>query len=662
MDSERARKVGTVIVLALLVVTGALVATAIQFSSEPAHVDGEIPLGAPNGPTVILDADGETEVNLEDVWNGDELDIETGGGNITVGGDPGANATIGVNDITGTETVATGISGGSDWLELNPEDKQRVDIRGDVDALRFQSVGVDDGSHDLEIVGTDGGTAGLRIHDLPSSESMVLMDPSTNTVLGTGDTDSTGTLETTVDLESSNQQVAVRTLGDITGPTLSNPTPEGEVTELPDELAIDVTAEAYPATVTFTLEGEEVGTVNVTENGTASTPVTVDTLGTYNWSASVEDGAGQTDTIDVEFQTPRNLTIREEHAPQTVVDNSTLTVRFYSADGEIAIEREAPNGTLDMEGLPNSEFVAFVESDKHYDRRVYLDTIFEQQSIYLLNESEFPRGENEAIRSRFTYVDLTGRFPRADTTVQIQRAIDLNGDGTSEWTTVAGDYWGAGGEFEVILENGARYRLFVENQETGATNMVGTHIPTEDLTHEIRISGLTQEAQNASGVFANAELNEEESTIQYVYKDPTGESTDLNIRVTSQSGDKEIYNESVNGTVGTYQDTVELNESQLEDNWIVHIESSRHNSAIPVGAGSVGLPVNVPGWLVTFLVSMAVTFVGALYGPRTALLGAWAMVFVASGVTMFGWAFGWPSVLAATMIAIGATFFDRVFP
>lgn len=657
-DSARDVAIGAVVVMLLL---SATIVAAVTFSSTPAPYQGAETFGVEDGPEVTLVAEDETDVNFEDLHGDGQLDIETGEGAIVVGGDPGASARIDVTEIEGDQTVATEISAGADWLTLEPADKQRVDVRGDVDAIRFQAISVDDGTTDLELAGNSGGAAQLRLYGLPASESIVLYDPTSGTVLGSGETTSAGTLEASADLESSTQEVAVRTAGSFSA-ELSNPTPEGEVTELPEELAVDVTAEAYPATVTFELEGQQVGTVEATENGTVSTDVDVSELGTYNWSATVEDDVGQIDSVDVSFETPRELTIREEHDPQTLVDNSTLTLRFYTAGGEIAIERETTDGTLDMEGLPNSDFVVFVESEGHYDRRVYLGSIFEQTDIYLLNESEFPRGENDAIRSRFTYTDMTGEFPRADTTIQVQRSIDTNGDGTSEWRTVAGDFWGAGGEFEAILEHGARYRLFVQNQETGATDMVGTHIPTEDLAHQIRISGLTQEAENSSGVYANAQLHAEDGVIEYVYQDPSNETEELTVRVTSQDGDTELFNETVTATLGPYQNTVALNESQLEENWVVQFESDRHNAAVPVGAGSVALPVNVPGWLMAFLMSMAVTFVGALYGPRTALLGAWAMVFVASGAAMFGWAFSWPGVVAAALIAVGMTFLSRVMP
>jgi len=65
----------------------------------------------------------------------------------------------------------------------------------------------------------------------------------------------------------------------------------------------------------------------------------------------------------------------------------------------------------------------------------------------------------------------------------------------------------------------------------------------------------------------------------------------------------------------------------------------------------------MPDWLMSLLLTMAVTFVGALYGPRTALMGAWAMVFVAAGVSMFGWAFSSASVVVAAV-----TFVERTFP
>lgn len=660
MNTRRA--VAAVLVAALLLAATPALA-AIATYSVP--IKDEVPVSTDQTPTIVLNAGSETDVNMQDMWNGSELDIRTAEGNITVSGDDGASARLDVTDIEGTQTQVTEISAGSNWIELDPADKNRVDVRGDADSLAFEQIAVDDGSTDIQLVGTQGGTAELRLHGLSANTDYALYDASRDEVLGTLSTDGSGSGSGEVDMPDGSHALEVRTADSFGTPTLSNPDPTGQVTETPDTLQVDLEADAWTATVDFYLDGSKVGSDTLSSNGTASTSVTIDSLGEFEWSAVVTDANGETDTVNETFQTPSNITLREEHDPQQLVDNSTVTLRFSTVGGDIAVERQTDNGTVDMGGLPDSAFVVFAESPDHYDRRIYVDSIYEQEDMFLLNETEFPRGQNEAIRSRFIYEDLTGDFPRSDTTIQIERAVDLDGDNESEYMVVAGDYWGASNEFESILEYGERYRLVLVNQETGAENVAGSHIPTEDLSQTIRVSGLIEEAEGETGVVALAEFNNSTRSIDIAYSDPAEETGELSVAVEPQSGGDDLWNETVDGPLGSYSTSVDLNESQAEENWIVVFEADggdRHRSAIPVGSGSIGLPVGVPGWLLTLLMSMAVTFVGALYGPRTALLGAWAMVFVAAGVAMFGWAFSWASVVPAALVAVGVTLLDRALP
>jgi hypothetical protein len=280
--------------------------------------------------------------------------------------------------------------------------------------------------------------------------------------------------------------------------------------------------------------------------------------------------------------------------------------------------------------------------------------------MFLLNSTARNRTQNDALRSRWVYEDFTGNYPQDVTTVRVERALDVNGDNISEYRTVAGDFWGASNEFSQILEFGVRYRLVLVNQQTGDRIVAGSHIPTEELTQTVRISGLVENASQESGVTALAELNESAGDIEIAYTDPADKS-DLNVTVENQSGHV-IYTDDVSG-VGTYTATVSLTSAQQEQDWVVIFDAApRHRSAVPVGSGAVGFPVPVPPWLLTVLMTMSVTFVGALYGPRTALMGSWAMVFVAAGVAMFGWAFGGPSVVVAALIATGFTVLQRAFP
>lgn len=650
-------------VLIVVLLVGAAPALA-AVADYAAPIQDDVPVTTDQTPTIVLGAPDGADVNLVDMWEGDQLNITTSAGNITVSGDSGASAHLAVSDIEGTQTQVTQIDAGANWIELDPYDKQRVDVRGDADTLAFSQIAVDDGSTDLQVGGPSGGVAELRLHGLAGTTQYALYDASRDEVLGTLTTDSTGTGAGTVDMPDGTQALQVRTVDDFADPTVSNVTPTGQVTERPTEISADVTAEAYPTTVVFEVNGATADTVNISASGTVTGDVSdeVTDLGTYDYSVTVTDDLGQTDSLSASFQTPSKLTLREETDPQNLVNNSNMTLRFFTVDGEIAIERQPTNATLDLRGLPDTEFVVFVESPNHYDRTVYLNSIYEQQNIFLLNETVAPRDTNEALRSRFIYEDLTGDFPREQTTVQIQRALDVDGDNTSEYRTVAGDYWGASNEFEGIFEKGVRYRIVLVNQETGAEYIAGSHIPTEELSQTIRVSGLAVEAANASGVYANSQFSENDN-IEVVYRDPADATDQLQVSVESRDGDDVLFNDTVAGPIGTYGTTVTLNETQAEQDWVVRFDAGdRHRSAAPVGSGQVAIPFAVPGWILTLLGSMTVTFVGALYGPRTALLGAWSMVFVAAGIAMFGWAFSGVSVLVAALVATGMTILAAARP
>lgn len=648
------------IMLALAVLL--LVGGGAYAASTAVPVQNDIPITTNQTPTVVLGTGAGEDLDLTSYYNGDQLNITTLQGDITVSGDDGARVEISLDDIEGTQTQATGIDAADNWIELDPADKQRVDIRGDANSLSFKSVVVNDGTTDLQITGTTGGSAEVRIHDLTPSKTYALYDLNRGEILATATADGTGTLQSDVALPDGSQTLEVRSADDFDAPTVTNPQPTGQISERPDELSVNATVDATPAEIEWQLDGEVIETTTINSSGTSSVEVPEVDLGEHSWQATITDEVGQTDSVSATFETPDQIELREEHEPADIIEDANVTLRFFSASGDIAVERSVDNGTISMEGLPDSQFVAFAESDEHYTRTIFIDSVYEQETMYLLNETEVSRDSNDAVRSRFVYEDLTGNFPQEDTTIQIQRAVDLNGDGTSEYRTVAGDFWGASSEFEAILERGVRYRLVLINQETGERNVVGSHIPTEELTQNIRVSGLVQSAKNASGVTGLAEYGSGD-IVDIAYNDPADQTDQLEITVETQSGGDVIFNETVDGPIGSYERSVQLNESQAGGNYIVQFDAGdRHRSTIPVGDGSVTLPIAVPGWLLSVLMTMAITFAGALYGPRTALLGSWSMVFVSAGVSMFGWAFGAPSVLAAFLIASAFTLLDRVRP
>jgi len=654
------RAIWVVLIAAMLIGS----APAVWAAASAVPVTNEIPVTTGQTPTITIDTgSGGANLNITDYYDGSQLDIDTPDGDIVVSGESGANATIALGDIEGTETKVTSIEAGSDWLELNPADKQRVDVRGDVNSLAFKSVAVDDGTSDIQLAGTAGGTAELRVYGLTPGTTYAFYD-STDGILGVAEADSSGVLQSAVDLPSGTQAIEIRSENNFASLQIDATTPTGQITDQPDELTADISGVNSETNVTFSLNGEYVGNEIVTSNGTANASVGDVPLGKSTYTVTATDNLGQSDSTTATFETPSALVFREEHRPNQTITSGNATVRFFAANGDVAVSRDIKaDGTVNMTGLPDSEFVIFADGADHYTRTVYLESIFEQNTVYMLNSTARPRDDNSAVRSRFIFEDLTGKFPTDVTTIQIQRAIDENGDETSEYQTVAGDFWGASSEFEQILERGVRYRIKLVNRETGQTQFPGTHIPTESLSQEIKVSGVIEEAKNGSGVAAVAELSDDAQDIQIGYTDPAGRTDSLSVTVESQDGNDILLNETVGGPLGDYEKTISLNESQAETNWIVTFDAgNRYRASRPVGSGSVSLPISVPAWLLTLLSTMAVTFVGALYGPRTALLGSWAMVFVAAGITMFGWAFSPASVLVAMLVAVGVTLLERIRP
>jgi hypothetical protein len=370
MDTERAL---TLAIVAAVVVAALPAAWAL---TTTVPVSGDIPVTTSQTPTVTLETGGGADLDVTSFFNGDELDIDTPQGNITVSGDSGASAHIALADIEGSQTQVTQIDAGGNWIELNPDDKQRVDVRGDADTLSFQSVAVNDGSTDLQVGGTQGGTAELRIHDLTAGADYALYDPNRDEVLGTGTADGSGVLQTDVGLPDGTQTLEVRTASDFAAPDVSNPTPAGQVTERPQNLSVDVTAEAWPATVNISFNGTQIKSTEITQNQTVNASLGTTDLGTYDWNATITDAVGATDTESVTYTTPTNLTFREEHDTTQFINNTDVELRFFTVEGDIAISRTATNGTVDMEGLPDSSFIVFAESENHYARTIYVDSIY----------------------------------------------------------------------------------------------------------------------------------------------------------------------------------------------------------------------------------------------------------------------------------------------
>jgi len=178
-------------------------------------------------------------------------------------------------------------------------------------------------------------------------------------------------------------------------------------------------------------------------------------------------------------ESPQYLNIRPETDTDTKIKDVEVEIRFFAqgTDGaESVTTRTTSNGQVDMTGLPDNEsFVVTATADGWVDRSIFVDNLFEQQNVYLLNESE------QSVTKVFDYQDFSGEFGQRDTVLKIQRPID------GQFVTVQGDVIGATGEYRATMEQGERHRIVLLNRRTGETRVEGNFQPVTSGQQSIEI-------------------------------------------------------------------------------------------------------------------------------------------------------------------------------
>ncbi|WP_346140157.1 hypothetical protein, partial [Streptomyces virens] len=172
---------------------------------------------------------------------------------------------------------------------------------------------------------------------------------------------------------------------EVSDPILDNPSPSGgeTVQETPVELSIDVedadfdteqgdevTATAYDAS-----DDTEIGSQTLFENGTATVSWSDPDLGANSYYWVAEDEYGNTVESSVfDFRTPNEIEIRNESDPEQLVEvDGDAEVTFFEEGGEEVVERPVEDGTVDLQGLPATEYIIVVEIDGFETRQAIIE-------------------------------------------------------------------------------------------------------------------------------------------------------------------------------------------------------------------------------------------------------------------------------------------------
>lgn len=394
------------------------------------------------------------------------------------------------------------------------------------------------------------------------------------------------------------------------------------------------TAQGESLTVEWFVDGSLRGTTSMSSNGTASYTLDSVEAGEHNWTVEVTDNWGgfdkAPDGTKAAFAMPSELEVRNETGDHELIKGSNVTVevRFYS-DGTVE-SRSTSDGTLNMTGLPADErFVVTVDTEGFYNRRIVIDSLTSQQSIYLLNKS-YP--SYEVI---FDLEDKSGNFPADKTTLKVQKAVNLSGGSELNWVTITGDRFAADGRYPTNLAASHRYRIVVVNSQ-GERRNLGSYTPYASTTTPLTIGKIVWEAPNSKGVSFTTSLVQDQGEIEIRYNDTLDQTESINYTIRYKS----------NGTIFT-QTTVSDADVLVEDldaptnhSYVINFTADRSPSTDYNATHQLGRPYRQPpggdtNWIQlgtqVFMLGIAGLLVGRM--PR---FGGLIIVPFAFGVTWLG--------------------------
>lgn len=580
MDSSRKRilRWGVLILVVAVVVApaGAVVGStvmSIEFNPDNnVETSGMVPIVAPDGMQVNVV--GDTNQTMTENWpTSGTVDVATEDGGISFFSSGDANATIQVEDIVGSWTNVTNLEADPNTITIDPEDKSSFVVGQEIDSISVRdTIEVDDGNVDFVYAGTTGQSR-VTLQGVTANQELVAVDADTGNYLDVAT--STGGGAVTFDaLTNSEHSVLIQT-ADFSDPTLTNGSPTGDLSNEPTQISVDVNDTEFDVgdsvDVTIDLDGSQIHSETITANQTVSVamPQSGQLGGSHQWTVEADPEYGNTAQNVYNYRVPSNLTIRNERNHSEIITSPIESdVTFFGEDR--IVTRNTDDGVVNMTGLPvNQDFIAeVVPSDENWTTRsIYFESIYQQQSIYLLNTSAVDTTE-----ARFVLNDPTGQFG-TETIVFIQRPINVSSETT--WQTVHADQFGTEG-VTATLEEGQRYRIRIQNAE-GDEQLIGPYRADVSETVEVEpgAPGIDM-GESTDGYRANAVLSN--TTLTYAYDDPTGDTEQLTIWI-HEKGDpsNRLVANSSYFNVGEVSATESLTANESEKEWVVNFIIERND-------------------------------------------------------------------------------------
>lgn len=451
--------------------------------------------------------------------------------------------------------------------------------------------------------------------------------------------------------------------------TLKNPSDGANLTSKTVSLEAQVNDTEFSApqsesvTVEFDVKAPDessfstVKTKTITSNQTVSYDYTTSTGGEYEWRVNVSDSYdGSATSATRNFSAPSEIVIREESSPHDKITSATATIKFFedTQDDPVIVERTTNDGTINMTGLPvSSEFSVSVSAPGYHNRTVILSDIYAQSNVFLLNKSV------TSIENRFTVNDRTGVFPPESTELIVQRTINRSkyDSGGWQWTNIAGDDLGADEAFVVDLEEEARYRIKVQNDQ-GDTRILGAYTAETAGTINLNIGSVVFDPEGDNIPTAEATRTNESGQpvrVTFEYNDSDDNTSTIHLKIYEYKNESNVLlsNTTYSGTYGTFTHTEDVPAAENSTTWVVEFtaerESGQYTGKIVVGAQTDTPITQMAPWLISFIFVTSVFSVAGLFSQLNGDIGG----LVVAGMGGLFWFTGFaPEQLGSGVVAL----------
>jgi len=601
---------------------------------SPIPVSGTVSVESNSGTTVSVSGASELETNNLFV-DSQTVRIETNDGAANFSSASDTAATVASADLEGTSTDITSTDASGADLTINPDDKPSVTVGGGVDSIAFRSMAVGDNNEDFQYSASSSGT--ITVRGLAGGQTVTAVDTDSGTTIDGATVSGSGVA--TFDVPSGTySRVVIRSNQ---APSVTNIQPSGDLTQTPDNVTATISDDSLPGSqvnVSVELDGTQIGTATATsDGGTVSVPLpnTIDGGG-HTIAVTANDSAGASTVETESFNVPATLEIRNESDPSQLINGTGVTVEVTFFGDDQVFRRSTSDGTINLTGLPVSgqPFVVQVQTDGYVQRRAVIESIYQQNTAYLLPEN------TTAVQTRFVLEDNTGQFDASSTRLFVSKPLTING--SVEYKVVAADTFGSAG-FTTTLEQGERYQLRVVNDD-GDSRALGAYQATLNETVTLTVGELSfpvtaEQTYSVNGT-AITDSQGTQTAVKFSFAPATGDSAEsLDITIHERYNDSNIiYTETVAPVSGNLSRTVMLSGDEQNKTWVADYTIDRGDEdvsgTVPLSGRQFGTGLPLEQGLLSIFSTGFLLLLGGLFSRANAAVGALVIPLAAGALWM----------------------------